>query len=85
MNSTAPVANPTAEMLYASTDFSKLNWVENLWAAWYLYFNNPVIATGLASFLLHEVRRVSLASMHARLTRCVPDRLLWALHPVDHH
>lgn len=48
---------PTASELYASagTDFSQLNWMEQFWASWYLYFDNPVIATGLASFLLHEV------------------------------
>ncbi|KAJ7493670.1 C4-methyl sterol oxidase [Mycena latifolia] len=25
------------------------------WVAWYVYFNNPVIATGLMTFLLHEI------------------------------
>ncbi|KAI0919861.1 C-4 sterol methyl oxidase [Taiwanofungus camphoratus] len=53
MNSTAPVYE-SAEVLYANTDFSKLNWAEQQWAAWYLWIGNPVIATGLMSFLLHE-------------------------------
>ena len=72
MNSTAPVLNPTAEMLYAHTDFSKLNWFENMWAAWYLYFNNPIIATGLASFLLHEVRRVCFCHARAPVLKSTP-------------
>ena len=33
----------------------KLNPVEQLWAAWYSYMNNDVLATGLLFFLLHEV------------------------------
>ena len=57
MNSTASAGKSTMQSLYANTDFSQLNWAESLWAAWYLYFNDPVIATGLASFLLHEVSR----------------------------
>ena len=55
MNSTAP-AYTSAQVLYANTDFSKLNWLETQWAAWYLWLGNPVLATGLMSFLLHEVR-----------------------------
>ena len=45
----------SAQQLYANTDFSSLNWVERQWANWYLLIGDPVIATGLASFLLHEV------------------------------
>ena len=36
MNSTAPLVHATAEMLYANTDMSKLNWFETQWVAWYL-------------------------------------------------
>ncbi|KAF7555729.1 hypothetical protein G7Z17_g2017 [Cylindrodendrum hubeiense] len=32
-----------------------LNWLEALWASWYLYMNNDIYATGMMSFLLHEV------------------------------
>ncbi len=58
MNSTASIAHATAQQLYANAgiDFSKLNWLETQWVNWYLWIGNPVIATGLASFLLHEVR-----------------------------
>jgi methylsterol monooxygenase len=43
--------------LYAGTDFNSLNWFEQKWVDWYLYWGNPVIATGIMSFLLHEVSR----------------------------
>ncbi|KAI0699497.1 C-4 methyl sterol oxidase [Cerioporus squamosus] len=57
MNSTAPTGHPTAQQLYANAgiDFSNLSWLEVQWAAWYLWIGNPIIATGLASFLLHEI------------------------------
>jgi len=41
--------------LYAGTDFSSLSWLEQQWVAYYAYIGNPVIATGLMSFLIHEV------------------------------
>ena len=47
----------SAQELYAGTDFASLSWVERQWANWYLLIGDPVIATGLASFLLHEVCR----------------------------
>jgi len=48
----------TASQLYASlnVDFTQLNWFERHWMAWYLWIGNPLIATGIASFILHEVR-----------------------------
>ena len=56
MNSTASSVHPSSATLYANTDFSQLNWLETQWVNWYLWIGNPVIATGLMSFLLHEVR-----------------------------
>ncbi|KAF7973796.1 hypothetical protein HWV62_20368 [Athelia sp. TMB] len=44
----------TPELAYANTDFSSLGWMEKQWAAWYIFIGNPIIATGLLSFLLHE-------------------------------
>lgn len=41
--------------LYAGTDPSLLNMFEKAWMQWYIYWGNPVIATGIMSFLLHEV------------------------------
>lgn len=51
----AAAAHQAAQELYAHVDLSKLSWLEHFWAAWYIRIDNPVIATGLMSFLLHEV------------------------------
>ncbi|KAH8105301.1 C4-methyl sterol oxidase [Cristinia sonorae] len=53
-NSTSTAYSATAQ-LYANTDFSKLTWLEFQWASFYLWIDNPIIATGLMSFLLHEI------------------------------
>lgn len=42
--------------LYTGTDLSSLNVFERAWMNWYMYWGNPVIATGIMSFLMHEVR-----------------------------
>ncbi|KAJ3565519.1 hypothetical protein NP233_g7580 [Leucocoprinus birnbaumii] len=55
LNSTLAGGLNPAEQLYQGTDFSSLNWVEKQWAAWYIWIGNPIIATGLMSFLLHEI------------------------------
>lgn len=31
-----------------------LNFFEKLWAAWYAYMGNDILATGVMSFLMHE-------------------------------
>jgi methylsterol monooxygenase len=33
----------------------QLNYFERLWAAWYAYIGNDVLATGIMSFVMHEV------------------------------
>lgn len=33
----------------------RLNVAERLWAAWYAYMQNDVLATGVMSFVMHEV------------------------------
>lgn len=33
----------------------QLNYFEKLWAAWYAYMGNDVLATGIMSFLMHEI------------------------------
>lgn len=40
---------------YNSLDWSSLSWAEKQWANWYIWIGNPVIATGLMSFVMHEV------------------------------
>ena len=32
-----------------------LNYFERLWAAWYAFMGNDVLATGIMSFVMHEV------------------------------
>ncbi|GAA5976849.1 hypothetical protein JCM11641_000889 [Rhodosporidiobolus odoratus] len=41
--------------LYAAIDLSQLSWAEQLWAGWFNYVGNPVLATGILSFVMHEV------------------------------
>lgn len=47
---------PEVTNLYAGVDTSSLNTLELLWMSWYKLFKSPVVATGVMSFLLHEVR-----------------------------
>ena len=57
-NATAVAAHATqlsSQSLYANIDLTQLSWLEQMWAAWYIWIDNPIIATGLMSFLLHEV------------------------------
>ena len=75
----------TPSQLYASlnVDYTQINWFERQWMAWYLWIGNPVIATGIASFLLHEV---CLPAFVWR-TVLIPyvDRLFRSLRTMDHH
>jgi len=52
-NSTSSTLPP--QNLYATTDFNQLNFFEQKWTQWYIYWGNPVVATGVMSFLLHEL------------------------------
>ncbi|TRM66915.1 hypothetical protein BD626DRAFT_452223 [Schizophyllum amplum] len=47
--------NGTSSGLYDGTDVASLSWMEQLWLQWYATIDNPTIATGLMSFLLHEI------------------------------
>ena len=48
--------HPTsAAELYKGTDTTQLTSPERLWMDWYLFWGNPVIATGVMSFMLHEI------------------------------
>lgn len=60
MSNTTATPYHHASMLYADTDFSQLNWLELQWASWYIWIGNPILATGLASFLMHEVSHCPL-------------------------
>lgn len=55
------IINPTSahlatfDDLYKGVDPTELNYAEQLWLQWYMYWGNPVLATGIMSFVLHEV------------------------------
>jgi len=77
--------HPTAAELYggAGTDFDSLNTVERWWVQWYLYFGDPIIATGILSFVLHEVC-LCFPSVPSALIG-PPGRILWTRCAVDHY
>lgn len=58
----AAAAHEAASHLYAEVDFTTLSWLERLWVSWYLWFGNPTIATGVMSFIFHEVSKSSYSS-----------------------
>jgi len=69
--------------LYAGVDFTSLSWLEQQWAAWYVWIGNPIIATGLASFLLHEVCPLGL--FRCSTADKSQDCLLWTQYPLDYY
>jgi len=46
---------PMNHLYTEGLDFSTLSTLEIWWAKWYIYIGDPVIATGIMSFLLHEI------------------------------
>lgn len=59
-NSTSSLFSPPAETYWGSFDEIStynvhLNVFERLWAAWYAYIQNDVLATGIMSFVMHEI------------------------------
>jgi hypothetical protein len=88
MSFNGTVAQPDAyNALYSGVDYSSLSWAEQKWVAWYVYWGNPVIATGLISFLMHEVCQnfFGFAFESISLRIIFPDRLLWPVHSLGHH
>lgn len=48
---------------------------EQWWARWYMYIGDPVLATGIMSFLMHEVRADPLDAADRQIVyfgRCIP-------------
>ncbi|KAF8206324.1 C-4 methyl sterol oxidase [Mycena galopus ATCC 62051] len=41
--------------MYPDVDFVSLSWLEQQWMVWYIYIGNPILATGLMTFPLHEI------------------------------
>ncbi|KAK4450122.1 methylsterol monooxygenase [Podospora aff. communis PSN243] len=63
---TVSMVNATITGLNATVSYSSvleevakynvhLNWAERLWAAWYLWMQNDVLATGIMAFVMHEI------------------------------
>lgn len=50
-----PPVEVSGEDLYKGVDASHLNILERGWMNWYIWWGNPIIATGVMSFLLHEL------------------------------
>ncbi len=48
-------ATTAQNLLYGAVDLSDLSWLERTWASYYIWMGNQVLATGLLSFLVHEV------------------------------
>jgi len=48
-------ASTVYDAMYPGIDFSSLNWFEQQWAAWYVWWGNPTVATGLLTFFVHEI------------------------------
>lgn len=44
-----------------------LNIAERLWAAWYLWWQNDTLATGIMSFMMHEI---------VYFGRCIPYMII---------
>jgi methylsterol monooxygenase len=61
--------------LYADIDIGGLNWFEKQWMAWYIWIGNPVIATGLMSFLMHEVSH--FFAFHLGLSHRVQTQIVY--------
>jgi methylsterol monooxygenase len=58
-NSTTLLSPPSGTYWGQFDEISKynvhLNVGERLWAAWYAYMQNDVLATGILSFMMHEI------------------------------
>lgn len=50
----------------------QLNFAERMWAAWYAYMQNDVLATGVMSFVMHE-----MVYFGRSLPWMIADRLPW--------
>lgn len=48
-------ATTTQNELYGDVNLEHLNWLERQWASFYIWMGNAIIATGVMSFVLHEV------------------------------
>ena len=76
LNSTA---SSTFHELYRRTDFSSLSWFEQEWASWYIWIGNPVVATGVLAFVVHEVRFLEFGRDNVNQLICVNSLFISAV------
>ncbi|KAJ7123529.1 C4-methyl sterol oxidase [Mycena epipterygia] len=77
-------ANATHIPLYDQSTLTSLSWLEQQWVAWYVYIGNPIIATGLMTFLLHEIiyfGRGSVTVIPWIIVDAIPYFRRWKLQP----
>ncbi|SCV68549.1 BQ2448_671 [Microbotryum intermedium] len=67
---------PVSYDLYPGVDVASLNVFEKLWMDWYLYWGNPIIATGIMAFLMHEV---------VYFGRCIPWVIIGQIRYFDQY
>lgn len=48
-------ASTTQNELYGDLNMDHLNWLELKWAGYYIWMGNALLATGVMSFVMHEV------------------------------
>ncbi|KAK4698519.1 methylsterol monooxygenase, partial [Phenoliferia sp. Uapishka_3] len=69
-NATTLFAPAAVKDLYAGVNTTGLNPLELAWMSWYERFDSPVVATGIMSFLLHEI---------VYFGRCIPFMIIDAM------
>ena len=53
-------ASTTQNELYGDLNMDHLNWLERKWASYYIWMGNALLATGVMSFVMHEVSYIRL-------------------------
>ncbi|WVQ97420.1 hypothetical protein IAU59_004533 [Kwoniella sp. CBS 9459] len=69
--------------LYGDVNLDNLNWLERSWASYYIWMGNPVLATGVMSFLLHEIVYFGRA-IPWLIIDAIPYFNQWKLQPDKH-
>jgi hypothetical protein len=77
------VAETIAKQLYANVNIEALSWAEKSWVNWYLWIGDPSVATGLMSFIMHEVSSFLKCLAVSRILIAFEDRLFWKMYSLD--
>jgi methylsterol monooxygenase len=65
-------ASTTQNELYGDLNMDHLNWLEKKWAGYYIWMGNALLATGVMSFVMHEVSSFSVHEIEIELmTACL--------------